>query len=88
MKEERTGMEELRILVSNFNSNSETFNDRYTAEELLQIQRMWWASEWDFLPDQWQPWQVKDALKGLPPKWDDNEKPLHYKKKKKKRTPS
>ncbi len=73
----RTGMEELRLLVNNFNYAPKEFNDRFTAEQLLQIQRMWWVSDWDVFPDQWDERQVQEALKGIVPQWDDDGAPKY-----------
>ena len=78
---DRTGAEELRLIVSNMNTTSETFNDRYTLEQLVQIGRMLLASEWDIYPDQWTDRQVREALKGIPPQWDKaTEKPIYQRK--------
>lgn len=75
--EERTGIEELRLMVNNFDSCREDFLDRFTLEQLVQIHRMWLASEWDIYPDTWTDRQVKQALAGKPPRWSArSEKPL------------
>jgi len=77
---ERTGPEELRLIVSNMNYNNEGFNEHYTAEQLIQIYRMQIASGWDFWPDEWTTRQVKEALAGIVPQWNDNEEPIYMKK--------
>lgn len=64
-----TGAEEMRLCVSNMNHTMEGFNDRYTAAQLIQINRMLVASEWEVFPDQWTKRQVKEALAGKPPQW-------------------
>jgi hypothetical protein len=74
---ERTGAEELRIIVRNLGITSESFNERFTAEQLIQIGRMQLACGWDFLPDRWKPRQVREALRGIVPAWDADEKPLY-----------
>lgn len=68
-KSDRTGAEELRLIVRNMDNCNESFNDRFTAEELIKIGRAWLASEWDISPDEWHEEQVQDALKGIPPKF-------------------
>lgn len=73
MSEERTGAEFLRWLVGNLGDVSETFNDRYSVEQLIAIGRAWEKSEWDFYPDQWEERQVREALEGVVPTWSDDE---------------
>lgn len=75
--EKRSGADELRIIVRNMDATTEGFNDRYTAEQLIQIYRMHLASEWDIYPDDWTSRQVREALKGKPPRWTDDERPLY-----------
>lgn len=67
--ESRTGAEELRLIVRSMNSTCEGFNDRFTLEQLVQIYRMYLASEWEILPNRWTPRQIKEALAGKPPAW-------------------
>ena len=73
----RTGAEELRAIVETMNGTNEGFNDRFTAEELVQIFRMMFASEWDLYPDTWAPRQVAEALQGRIPTWNDEEEPTY-----------
>jgi hypothetical protein len=75
---ELTAAEELRILVSNLNVNSETFNDKYSIEELIQINRMLMLADWEIYPDQWSQKQIKEALQGIPPSWKKDGKPEYY----------
>lgn len=76
---ERTGAEELRAVVSIIDGLRESFNDRFTAEQLLKLVRMHWASEWDIPPDEWTPRQIRESLRGKPPRWDDGERPVYGK---------
>lgn len=78
--EQRTGMEELRLLVRNFDSNNESFNDRFTPEQLLNIHRAWMASGWDIYPDNWAPDQVYMAANyATPPQFTQREEwPVSY----------
>ena len=76
-KEKFTGAELLRKVVMNMDTTTESFNDRFTAMQLVQLGRMLLASDWDIYPDQWTARQVKQALRGWPPHFDENEKPVY-----------
>jgi hypothetical protein len=58
------GIEELRRMVNLFNNTTESFNQRYTVEQLVLIYRAYQRSEWDITPDYWTPKEVKLALEG------------------------
>ena len=73
----RSGADLLRLVVRNMDGTSEGFNDRYTAAELLRIFTAQLESAWDFSPDEWTSRQVREALAGKPPRWDDQERPLY-----------
>ena len=66
---EWSGAEILRLIVRNMDTTKESFNDQFSVEELVQIYSMQLASEWDFYPDEWTKRQVKEALRGIVPKW-------------------
>jgi hypothetical protein len=70
------GIDTLRKAVNVFNNCNESFNDAWTAEQLLAIYRAYQKCGWDITPDQWEPWQVQDALQGKAPIWDANERPV------------
>ena len=72
----RTGAEELRLIVANLNCCRERFLDRFTAEQLLAIGRAQIACEWDNPPDTWTVKQVRAALRGKVPRFDDDGRPL------------
>lgn len=78
-----TGIDELRNAVSLFDGCHESFNQSernpFTAEQLLQIYRMHQKCECecDFYPDEWTYRQVKEALAGKPPQWDEEEKVVY-----------
>lgn len=79
-REDESGIELLRRVVHLFDTCNETFNYRWTPEELLKLAKACWASEWDFYPDQYTERQLYEALTyGRPPKWDDKEKPVYDK---------
>lgn len=70
-----SGPELLRMSANIIAHTNPLFANGYTAEQLLTLCRAKLASEWDFTPDQWQPRQVREALRGIVPRWrDDPEK--------------
>jgi len=71
-----TGIDELRDLVTAFNACREDFNTEFTTEQLLQLWRMWLATEADVYPDEWTAAQVTAALAGVVPRWDAQEHPI------------
>ncbi len=78
-----SAIESLRLLVQNFNSLSETFNDRYSVTSLLKLHRAWLLSGWDIAPTQWTQRQLREAIVGgLPPQWDDEENPIYVRRRK------
>jgi len=73
MRQERTlgGAEDMRAAIGVFNSCRESFNDLFTALELLQLWSVLKRSEWTILPDEWSIEQLAAALKfGEPPRFD------------------
>ena len=60
----RTGIEQLRKAVGLFNNTNESFNDRFSAHELISIAQAYTRSEWDITPDQWTSKEVEDAIDG------------------------
>jgi len=71
------GMEKLRKAVAAFNNCNESFLDKYDPLELLSIYEAWVKSDWCITPDDWEEQQVTNALFGIVPQWDDNEKPIY-----------
>lgn len=61
---ERLGIEELRLALLLFDDTSETFNQRFSAAELLLIFRAHRRGEWDYYPDQWTAEELAKALRG------------------------
>lgn len=74
---DQPGIERLRAAVRSFGDCSEAFNMRYSVSELLLIHAAWMLSDWDFSPDKWTDRQVKEALHGMAPRWDADEKPVY-----------
>jgi hypothetical protein len=70
VKAYRFGCEELRAVARAIDNCNETFLQRWSVDQLVQIHRMWIASGWDFTPDQWTEGQVQAALAGKVPQWD------------------
>lgn len=66
------GMDELRGLVAAFSSVRESFLDAFQSHDLLKLYRAMRASRWDVYPDDWEPRQVLEALRGIAPEWDPN----------------
>lgn len=64
-----TGAEELRKAVNVINNMRESFNDRYTAAQLLTLWRAFHACEWDIAPDEWSQRQIYEALRGIVPQF-------------------
>ncbi len=75
--ESMTGIEKVRDMKAVFSSCNETFLGQFDVMQLVQIRRMWLASEWDFFPDRWTERQIAEALAGRPPTWDENESPTY-----------
>lgn len=72
------GAELLRKAVNILNYCRESFNDQFSAEELLKLVTIHLQSGWDFLPDEWTDRQINEALThNRIPQWDDNERPIY-----------
>ena len=71
------GLEELRHIVNNYDFCVENFISKFSVEDLIKIHRAWMKSDWDIYPDQWTDRQVKEALLGMAPNWDENENPIY-----------
>lgn len=54
-----------------FSYCSDSFNEQYSAAQLLALWRVYNENECAVFPDQWAPRQVAEALEGRAPKWDD-----------------
>jgi hypothetical protein len=72
-----SAIEDLRGVVRLFDGCREGFNERFSAPQLIKLWRAYKASDWDYAPDQWTPRQVREALRGIPPQWDEDCKPKH-----------
>jgi len=58
-------------------SVAENFWEGLSSAEVLAIGRAHIAAEWSFLPDSWSSRQVAEALRGVVPRWDDDEEPIY-----------
>lgn len=74
---EKDPIDHLRAMVNVFSYCNETFNQRYSIDELFAIYKAHVLAEWDFLPDSWTDRQLKEAIKSIVPRWNDNEKPIY-----------
>lgn len=79
MKPELLGIDELRRCVSLLNNGVESFNQQYTASELLAICRAHRDAEWDYHPCDWTSAQVSDAIAGKVPQWGADGLPVGLK---------
>lgn len=75
--EKECGIELLRKVVNFFNHCNETFNYRWTPEELVKLAQACWKSEWDIFPDEWTERQLYEALNGRAPQWEIQGRPHH-----------
>lgn len=73
----RTGVELLRLAVRLCDNGNETFNMRYSAQELLRLTQMWEACEFDIPPHRWEALQITQALRGVVPQFNDDETPKY-----------
>lgn len=74
------GVELLRQAVYLASLEGEDFNGRWSADQFLRLTRMHALCGWDFVPAQWTVRQVREALLGIVPQWDENERPVYGRK--------
>ena len=74
---EKPAIEHLRLIVQNFDSLNETFNQRFSFDQIIAIHKAWMLSEWDINADRWAARQIREAIRGIPPRWDENEEPVY-----------
>ena len=77
----KPAIDHLRLIVQNFDSLNETFNQRFSLEQIFALHKAWMLSDWDINADLWTVRQIREALRGVPPNWDENENPVYLKKK-------
>ena len=76
--EKEFGIDILRRAVNFFNYCNESFNQRYSAEDLLKIAKACWLGEWDVFADQLTKQQIEAAIReGKSPKFEENYYGLH-----------
>lgn len=71
-----TGIDELRGTLNLMNNCRESFCQRFSAAELIQLARRYRECDFDIAPDYWTPSQVLAGLAGVVPKWDENDDPI------------
>lgn len=64
-----TAPEFLRLVVYNMDAQNEASNEEFTPEQWLTITRAHLACEYGFYPDQWSKRQIKEALRGIVPRF-------------------
>lgn len=69
--EHMSAIERMRDVVRLFNACSEEFASRFTEKQLVTLWLAYRACGWDITPDSWSEQQVKDALKGRAPDFDE-----------------
>jgi len=74
-----TPMEMLREMVDSFDNCNESFLDDKTVPQLLTIYNCWMRCGWFIRPDEWTTKQVKEAMEGIAPDWDAEERPVYHK---------
>lgn len=67
-----TGVDELRKAVNVINGMRESFNDRFTIAQLVNLWRALHMCEWDIAPDEWSGRQVNEALRGIVPQFRES----------------
>lgn len=73
-------IEKMRCVVNSFSYCNESFLMRFNVLELMKLYLKMIECDWDFLPDAWSDRQVREALKGTVPRWDNDENPVYTKK--------
>lgn len=61
----------LRHMVQSFDRCNESFNDDKTIPQLINIYNCWMRCGWDIYPDEWEPKQVREAMRGICPDWNE-----------------
>jgi len=70
----KTGIEKLRKCLNLFNNCNESFNEKFTIDELIKLYNAYMNAEWDFRPDEWTEEQIQSCLKyNRTPEWDEDE---------------
>lgn len=71
---ELNGIEKLRRAVKLFDACNESFNYKFTPEELLRLAEASLKCKWDFFPDQWTERQIRECLQfNIVPDWEEDE---------------
>lgn len=72
-KLEPYGIDILRSAVKVLDYNNESFNQLFSAEELLKIVDINSQTGFDLFPDEWTSRQLEEALQGIVPQWREDE---------------
>jgi hypothetical protein len=66
-------IERIRALVRFFSSHSESWNSQWSISELVAIHDAYQRSEWLIEPRLWTDRQIREALLGIAPNWEDGD---------------
>lgn len=72
----KTAIDAMREMVAAFDRCNETFNQQFTLPQLVKIWNAWNQCGWTIPPDEWTSQQVREALRGIAPDWDAQERPV------------
>jgi len=75
----------LREIVGAFDQCRECAIDSLTIPELLNVYHCWMRCGWNIYPDEWTAKQMAEAKQGICPDWDDRERPVYAKDRRKTR---
>lgn len=75
--EELNGIEKMRVIARALGNCNESFLASFTIPQLIKLYKAWITSGWGFYPDQWTDRQVKQALRGHAPMWNNNGQPVY-----------
>lgn len=68
---DRKGIDLLRYAVRLLDDCNETFNQRWSASQLIRIAEAMQKCEWDFFPHQWTERQKQECVQfGITPQWE------------------
>ena len=67
-----TGVEKLRRMLNVFSTCNETFNTRWSVEQLESLYDAYMNCGWDITPDRWSEQQLRDVFAGVVPVFGDD----------------
>lgn len=70
-------IQHLRLMLQNFDKCPEVFLRRFSLVELWAIYRAWMLSGWATYPHRWTSRQIREALIGKPPRWNERQRAVY-----------